>query len=144
VLLVCTLIFVLEFLRLETGENALLAATNAFMVAVTGHFCGPRGTLAITAATLTLGAKDLVRGNAIMRKLSSVETLGSVTVICSDKTGTLTKGEMTVRQIYVNKHPQMYPVLAMSLKVNSNGGSSAPRSHHSSSSFSNSSYLTHF
>ena len=105
-LLVCALILVLEFLRLETGESALLEVTNAFMVAVSlAISVVPEGIPAITATTLTLGARDLVKGNAIIRKLSSVETLGSVTVICSDKIGTLTKGEKTVRQIYVNKHP---------------------------------------
>jgi len=105
VLAVCALIFVLEFLRLETGESVLLAMTDAFMAAVSLAISAvPEGIPAITAVTLALGARDLVKRNAIMRKLSSAETLGSVTVICSDKTGTLTKGEMTVRQVYVSNH----------------------------------------
>jgi Ca2+-transporting ATPase len=104
VLAVCALIFVLEFLRLETGESLLLAMTDAFMAAVSLAISAvPEGIPAITAVTLALGARDLMRRNAIIRKLSSAETLGSVTIICSDKTGTLTKGEMTVRQIYVSK-----------------------------------------
>ena len=104
VLVVCALIFVLEFLRLETGESLLLAMTDAFMAAVSLAISAvPEGIPAITAVTLALGARDLMKRNAIIRKLSSAETLGSVTVICSDKTGTLTKGEMTVRQIYVSK-----------------------------------------
>jgi P-type Ca2+ transporter type 2C len=57
---------------------------------------------AIVTVSLALGARALARRNAILRKLSSAETLGATTVICSDKTGTLTKGEMTVRKIYVD------------------------------------------
>jgi Ca2+-transporting ATPase len=105
VLAVCALIFVLEFLRLETGESVLLAMTDAFMAAVSLAISAvPEGIPAITAVTLALGARDLVKRNAIIRKLSSAETLGSVTVICSDKTGTLTRGEMTVRQADVCDH----------------------------------------
>ena len=103
VLLVCALIFVLEFIRLETGESLGLALTDAFMAAVSLAISAvPEGVPAITAVTLALGARDLMKRNAIIRKLSSAETLGSVTVICSDKTGTLTKGEMTVRKVYVS------------------------------------------
>jgi Ca2+-transporting ATPase len=105
VLAVCALILVLEFLRLETGESVLLAMTDAFMAAVSLAISAvPEGIPAITAVTLALGARDLVKRNAVIRKLSSAETLGSVTVICSDKTGTLTKGEMTVRQVCVSNH----------------------------------------
>jgi len=100
---ISVVIFVLYLLRLSPDGRIELAFSEALATSVSLAISAvPEGIPAITAVTLALGAKALMKRQAIIRRLSSTETLGSVTVICSDKTGTLTKGEMTVRTIYVD------------------------------------------
>ena len=95
------LIFFIEITRsglyIETILDALMVSVSLAVSAV------PEGLPAVVTISLAIGARELAQRNAILRKLSSAETLGAVTVVCSDKTGTLTKGEMTVREIYVDK-----------------------------------------
>lgn len=102
VVLVCVIIFALEAFEVLTKGWQTEGFIQAFMSSISLAISAvPEGLPAIVTISLALGAREFAKRNAIIRRLSSAESLGSVTVICSDKTGTLTKGEMTVRKAYV-------------------------------------------
>jgi len=95
-LIICALVFGIGWIRGYDPLEMFIIAVSLAIAAV------PEGLPAVVTISLALGMREMVRRNALIRRLASVETLGSATVICSDKTGTLTQNEMTVTQISVD------------------------------------------
>ncbi|MCL2872102.1 MAG: cation-transporting P-type ATPase [Betaproteobacteria bacterium] len=94
---VAALVFMFGHFFRNYGASELLLSTIGLAIAAI-----PEGLPAILSIILAIGVQNMARRNAIVRNLPSVETLGSVSVICSDKTGTLTKNEMTVKNLIVH------------------------------------------
>jgi Ca2+-transporting ATPase len=111
-LVICGLVFAVSLWRaaeniglsqLFSTQEGIQQVVDLFMIAVSLAIAAvPEGLPAVVTISLALGMREMVRRHALIRRLSSVETLGSATVICSDKTGTLTQNEMTVTRLWAD------------------------------------------
>ena len=96
VVVICIVMFIIGILYGKEPIHMLMSAVSLAVAAI------PEGLAAVSTIVLAIGVQRMVKKNAIIKKLPAVETLGSASVICSDKTGTLTQNKMTVKNVFAN------------------------------------------
>ncbi len=112
VLGICVVIFVVQTLR--SGGLSFESVLNSFMVAVSLAVAAiPEGLAAVVTVVLSIGVTNMSKRNAIIRRLTAVETLGCAQIICSDKTGTLTQNKMTVVDFFGDDEKHLAKAMAL-------------------------------
>lgn len=112
VLGICVVVFVVQILR--AGSFHFKVALDSFMVAVSLAVAAiPEGLAAVVTVVLSIGVTNMSKRNAIIRKLTAVETLGCAQIICSDKTGTLTQNKMTVVDFFGEDEAHLATAMAL-------------------------------
>ncbi len=108
IIVLCVIIFVVEFILIISTEGLVFSVSEveeiveAFKISISLAVSAvPEGLVVVITVVMSIGMRKMADRNALVRNLTAVETLGRVNVICSDKTGTLTKNEMTVVKIYI-------------------------------------------
>ena len=97
-LVICAIIFAVGLVYGKEPIHMFMTAVSLAVAAI------PEGLAAVSTIVLAIGVQRMVKKNAIVKRLPAVETLGSASVICSDKTGTLTQNKMTVKKVYLNNN----------------------------------------
>ncbi len=108
ILLICFVVFAIEFILilvdegLQFDQQEIEAIIEAFKIAISLAVSAvPEGLVVVITVVMSIGMRRMAERNALVKTLTAVETLGRVNIICSDKTGTLTKNEMTVKKVYL-------------------------------------------